>query len=95
LVSSGNVCKHLTLTGTIWAHSNKGGKAVEKRILKALGSIGSAIALAILQIRASSDQRSLWLQIINDLSICFIQSMIKSPNRSKAWRGYIRWSDCL
>ena len=66
-----------------------------KKILKSAGSIDSDTAPAILRIRASSDQKSLCPRITSGLYIYFIQSMKKSPNRTRAWMGCIRWSACL
>ena len=65
-----------------------------KRNLKSAGSIVSDTVPAISRIRASSDQRSLWLKTINDLSIYFTQSTRKSQNQSKVWMGCIHRNDC-
>ena len=52
---------------------------------KLAGSIDSDTVPAILRIRASLDQKNLWLKITSDLSIYFIQNTRKSQNRSKVW----------
>ena len=60
------------------------------RMLKSAPSIASDTVRAILRIRASSDQRSLWRNIASGLNIYFTQSKKKNPNRSRAWMGCIR-----
>ena len=59
-------------------------------ILSLIEPDDSATAGAILRIPGSSDQRSLCLKIISVLNIYFIQSTIKSQNRSRDWRVCIR-----
>jgi len=58
--------------------------------LNSAEAIGSGTARAILRIRASSDQRNLWTAIISGLKIYFTQITKKSPDRPRAWMGYIR-----
>ena len=66
-----------------------------KGILRSAGSIVSGTARAISRIRASSDQSSSLLKTTSAFGIYFTQKTKKSPNRLRAWRGCIRWSDCL
>jgi len=61
-----------------------------KKNLRSAGSIDSDTAPAILRIRASSDQRGLWLKTTSDLNLYFFQGMKKDPNRLKDWMGCIR-----
>jgi hypothetical protein len=58
-------------------------------MLKSAASIASDTARAILRILASSDQRSLSLNITSGLNIYFFQGMKKDPNRLKGWMGCI------
>ena len=61
-----------------------------RRFVYEAASAASDTAPAILRIRASSDQRSLYLPITSGLNTYFIQNTKKSPNRSRAWMGYTR-----
>jgi hypothetical protein len=54
------------------------------------GATASDIIRTILQMRASSDQRSLYLPMTSGLRIYSNQSTKRSLNRSRAWMEFIR-----
>ena len=66
-----------------------------RKNLKSVASAAPGNGGAILRVRASSDQRSLWHKITKGLNIYFIPNTKKSSSRSRVWMGCIRWSDCL
>ena len=67
-------------------------KSAKKNLKSAVSivSIVSDIAHVILQTPASSAQRSLWLKITCGLNVYFTQSMKKSRNRLRVYRGCMR-----